>query len=208
MQHGGTRTEAELIELLRAGTIEENAALKTLYHTHYPAVAGYVLRNNGDSASARDVFQEGMIVLYRNIKERKFNGESSIGTYLYSICRFLWLKSLRKRVLPAVGQGRAAIDDAGSETTFETPLSFLIDDEQRKGLLALFDKLGDACKQMLLLSFYEDLDMREIAARTGFKDEQNARNKKHKCLTALREIVAGDKELSRTLRELREHPAP
>ena len=201
MQQGATRTEAELIELLRAGTIEENAALKNLYHTHYPTVAGYVLRNNGDSASARDVFQEGMIVLYRNIKERKFNGESSIGTYLYSICRFLWLKSLRK-------QGRAAIDDAGSETTFETPLSFLIDEERSKGLLALFDKLGDACKQMLLLSFYEDLDMREIAARTGFKDEQNARNKKHKCLTALREIVAGDKELSRTLRELREHPAP
>ena len=168
----GTTSDAELIRLLRIGTIEENAALKTIYHTHYATVAGFVLRNNGDSASARDVFQDGVIVLYRNIKQGKFNGESSIGTYLYSICRFLWLKALKKR-------GRALVDEVEPDVTFETPLSGLLDDERRTTVLALFDRLGDVCKRMLLLSFYENLDMREIAERTGFKDEQNARNTEH-----------------------------
>lgn len=189
-------SDAELIAHLRKGTIEEDMALKHIYREHYHAVSGYVLRNNGDADAARDVFQDGIIVLYRNIKQGKFNGESALGTYLYSICRFLWLKTLRKH-------GRTTSESDADLVSFDTPLVGLLDEERRSHVLALFDRLGDACKRMLLLSFYEDLDMREIAARTGFKDEQNARNKKYKCLKALTELIEQGGETTRALREIR-----
>ena len=85
------------------------------------------------------------------------------------------------------------------------PLGSLLADERRNAVLALFGRLGEACQRMLLLSFYEDLDMKEIAARTGLKDEQNARNKKFKCLRALKDLIAKDANDERTLHELREH---
>lgn len=193
MGEANTASDAELIAQLRSGTIEENMALKAVYKNHYPTVAGYVLRNSGDNDAARDVFQDGVIVLYRNIKQGKFNGESAIGTYLFSICRFLWLKALKKR-------GGTPADAVEPDISFETPLMGLLDEERRTTVLELFNRLGDACKQMLLLSFYENLDMREIAERTGFKDEQNARNKKYKCLKTLKDLLEQNRELAFALR--------
>lgn len=190
--------DAELIARLRSGTVEEDSALRTIYRLHFPAVAGYVQRNSGDRDAARDVFQDGIVVLYRNIKEGRFNGESTLGTYLFSICRFLWLKALRRK-------GREPVDAVNNDAAYEMPLGSLLDEERRNSVLALFERLGDACKRMLLLSFYEDLDMKEIAARTGLKDEQNARNKKFKCLRALKDLIANDVNAARTLRELRDH---
>lgn len=190
-------SDAELIAHLRKGTIEEDMALKQIYREHYHAVSGYVQRNSGDADAARDVFQDGVLVLYRNIKDGRFNGESTIGTYLYSICRFLWLKSLRR-------SGRETDDDAPEKSSFDTPLIDLIDAERRSMVLVLFDQLGEACKRILLLSFYEDLDMREIAARTGLKDEQNARNKKYKCLKGLKELMHERGGLGHWLNELQD----
>ncbi|MBK9174996.1 MAG: sigma-70 family RNA polymerase sigma factor [Flavobacteriales bacterium] len=160
-------------------------------------MAGYVQRNSGDRDAARDVFQDGVVVLYRHIKQGRFHGESSIGTYLYSICRFLWLKQLRVH-------GRLAAQEPDAEAAFDQPVDRGIGVDTREGLLALFGRLGDACRQMLVLSFYEGLDMRAIAERTGFKDEQNARNKKHKCLKALRELVASDPTAAQWFNEMRE----
>ena len=196
MGPANTANDAELIALLRSGTIEENMALKAIYKKHYPIVEGYVLRNSGGRQDARDVFQEGVIVLYRNIKQAKFNGESALGTYLFSICRFLWLKALKK-------QGGIPAEAVEADVSFDTPLMGLLDEEHRTIVLDLFSRLGDACKQMLLLSFYENLDMREIAQRTGFKDEQNARNKKYKCLKALKELIEQGGPAARTLYDLR-----
>lgn len=189
-------TDAELIARLRKGTVEEEHALRTIYRTCYPTVSGYVLRNSGSSDDARDVFQDGVIVLYRNVKQGKFNGESALSTYLFSICRFLWLKVLRTK-------GRAPLEPMADDAAFEAPLGSLLDDERRGAVLALMDRLGEACRHILLLSFYEELDMREIAARTGFKDEQNARNKKFKCLRALKELIAREPVIARTLHDLR-----
>ncbi|MBK9146306.1 MAG: sigma-70 family RNA polymerase sigma factor [Flavobacteriales bacterium] len=190
-------SDAELIAHLRKGTIEEDMALKQIYREHFHAVSGYVQRNSGDADAARDVFQDGVLVLYRNIKEDRFNGESAIGTYLYSICRYLWLKSLRKR-------GRISDDAEADLVSYGTPLIELIDAERRSMVLALFDQLGEACKRILLLSFYEDLDMREIAAHTGLKDEQNARNKKYKCLKGLKEKMDEHGGLAHWLNELQD----
>ncbi|MBK8500673.1 MAG: sigma-70 family RNA polymerase sigma factor [Flavobacteriales bacterium] len=188
--------DEELIARLRSGTVEENTALATIYHTHFPTVAGYVQRNSGDRDAARDVFQDGVVVLYRHIKQGRFHGESSIGTYLYSICRFLWLKQLR-------AHGRLAPTEPDPEHLSDGPMDHAMEDAPRKALLAMFDRLGEACRQMLMLSFYEGLDMHTIAQRTGFKDEQNARNKKYKCLKSLRELIDGDPEAARWLEELR-----
>jgi RNA polymerase sigma factor (sigma-70 family) len=197
MGRASDATDADLIALLRKGTVEEDQALRTIYRTCYPVVSGFVLRNSGDADDARDVFQDGVLVLYRNITQGKFNGESALATYLFSICRFLWLKQLRRK-------GRMTLEAVVDAADFDAPLGSLMDQERRATVLALFDRLGEACKRLLLLSFYEELDMREIAERTGFKDEQNARNKKFKCLRALKELLAAEPATAQALRELRE----
>ncbi len=45
---------------------------------------------------ARDIFQEAMVVLYEKSKDTTFSLNCQIKTYVYSVCRRLWLKRLQQ----------------------------------------------------------------------------------------------------------------
>src|SRR3978361_2309087 len=59
-------------------------------------VLGFILNNNGSYDEAKDIFQEAMIILYQKAKSDSFVLTSQIKTYVYSICRRLWLKRLHQ----------------------------------------------------------------------------------------------------------------
>ncbi len=43
---------------------ENNRALRYLYECHYEVIAKMIYKNNGSEDEAKDVFQDGLIVLY------------------------------------------------------------------------------------------------------------------------------------------------
>jgi RNA polymerase sigma factor (sigma-70 family) len=55
-----------------------------------------VVNNNGDEDEAKDIYQEAIIVLYNKVKRGDFELSSKLKTYIYSICRRLWLKRLKQ----------------------------------------------------------------------------------------------------------------
>ncbi len=67
-------------------------ALNKLYTGYFPMVLQFILNNNGDEDDAKDVYQEGIIVLYNKIKGGNFELSSKLKTYIYSVCRRIWLK--------------------------------------------------------------------------------------------------------------------
>src|SRR6185312_16926040 len=68
--------------------------LKRLYIAYFPMILQLVINNNGDSDDAKDIYQEAIIVLYNKVKTGDFELSSKLKTYIYSICRRLWLKRL------------------------------------------------------------------------------------------------------------------
>ena len=56
----------------------------------------FVLNNNGSFDDARDLFQEAMITLYEKVQSDSFVLSCQIKTYLFSICKNLWLKRLQQ----------------------------------------------------------------------------------------------------------------
>ena len=73
---------------------EDEAALAYLYKQHYPMVLHFVQNNNGTDDEAKDIYQEAIIIFYEKIKEGTLELNCQIKTYLYSVCRRLWLKRL------------------------------------------------------------------------------------------------------------------
>jgi DNA-directed RNA polymerase specialized sigma24 family protein len=71
-----------------------DSVLKKLYLAYFPMVLQLVLNNNGDEDEAKDIYQEAIIVLYNKVKRGDFELSSKLKTYIYSICRRLWLKRL------------------------------------------------------------------------------------------------------------------
>jgi RNA polymerase sigma factor (sigma-70 family) len=177
-------TDQEIITTIRNTRPESDRAWRHLYKTHYTKVAGFVTQNHGTPDHARDLFQEVLVIFQRQICQDKFRGESSIGTYLFSIGRNLWYKELQKSERFTRLEGHPDQQDQDPDA-----LEIIIDKEQDQVYHKYFQRLGELCREILFLFYSERLPMKEIATRIGFKNEQNARNKKLKCMNNLRAIV-------------------
>ncbi|MEO7984808.1 MAG: hypothetical protein ABI688_12080 [Bacteroidota bacterium] len=111
----------------------------------------------------------------------------------------LTLNELKKR-------GRALAREEKYENAqdkTETDMSDLIVDREGKmELLRLVGALGESCRKILMLFYYENLSMREILGATEYENEQVVRNKKYKCLKQLEQMLQANPALKQTLKNL------
>lgn len=88
-------TDAEIIETIRSG--RHHPAIKDLY-AYFSVVKKYILKNSGSKHEAEDIFQEALIIFCRKVNEPQFELRCSINTYIFSVCKLLWLDELKKRI--------------------------------------------------------------------------------------------------------------
>ena len=86
--------EKALLEGLAAN---DTGAIETIYRENYATIQSFIVKNNGYPEDARDIFQEAMIVLFEKAKLKSFVLSCQVKTYLYSVCRRLWLKRLQQQ---------------------------------------------------------------------------------------------------------------
>lgn len=165
----------KIVELLRSG--KQDKAFLKLYK-NYPQVEKLILSKGGSSADAKDVFQEALIIFYEKVCNTEFKLTSAIGTYLYSVSRFLWKDELIKK------KGKQSVD-VSFEFTSEEESEFqqaLEREERYKQVESILSQLGEKCFQILKLFYYDGLKMSAIATKVGLKSEKIAKNQKYKCL--------------------------
>jgi DNA-directed RNA polymerase specialized sigma24 family protein len=75
----------------------DNKVLTFIYKEVFPAVRYYVISNGGNQDDAKDVFQESIIIAFKQITEDKIEIKTSFDAYLYGTSRLIWLKLLRNR---------------------------------------------------------------------------------------------------------------
>jgi RNA polymerase sigma factor (sigma-70 family) len=191
-------TDAEVIDnLLRNRDVD--SSLKFLYRSHYEFLGRYVVNNNGSWDDAQDIFQEVMIAFVNLVKAGKFRGEASIKTFLYSLNKNIWLNELKKR---SRAQVREMKYEKASDKMEPGMNSVLETRETNEGLTKLMNELGETCKKILLLYYYENQSMKEILTSLNYENEQVVRNKKYKCLKRLEELVTENKSLCHQLKNL------
>jgi RNA polymerase sigma factor (sigma-70 family) len=159
-------------------------ALNKLYTGYFPMILQFILNNNGDEDDAKDVYQEGIIVLYNKIKSGNFELSSKLKTYIYSVCRRIWLKKLSQ-------QSKKSND----VTDFDDLISVEEDVEQHEEKDRQFDKmqsalihLGEPCKTIIQDFYINNLSMQDISEKFGYTNTDNAKTQKYKCLQRLKKL--------------------
>jgi RNA polymerase sigma factor (sigma-70 family) len=172
-------TDEQIIQELRAG--KYTSAIKALYK-HYAVVRQMVLKNSGSKQDAEDVYQESLIILYRKVRESDFVLTSALSTFLIGICRLHWMNELRKRNKTVTGElGEVPAEDAERFHTYLEEESKFKQAEK-----ALLD-LGEKCRDILRLFYFDKLDFKSIAGKVGLSNERVAKNQKYRCLEKARE---------------------
>ncbi len=179
--------DAKILDLIRKG---DEGALVMLYESNRRPVMSLVTRNNGTADDAEDVLQDSLIVLWERVRAGKFEYKAKLGTFIYATARNLWLQMLRKKGREVTGE----IDPDGQEDPASSPLETLILSEQAALVSEALDKIGEQCRKLLLLYYWEELSMDEIAVKLGFANADTAKAKKYQCKKALEDVMRRRRE--------------
>jgi len=154
--------------------------LNLIYTENFPSIRHYVLLNSGNEDDAKDIFQESLILIYNKIKSPDFILSSSLGTYLYSICRFIWLKELssRKKYVIIENEDLSIISD-------EKEIIEILERNERLSLYReKYEELSDDCKRVLKM-FLNNIPIKEITQAMGYRSNQHTKNRRFRCKKSL-----------------------
>jgi RNA polymerase sigma factor (sigma-70 family) len=186
IKQGIVRTDTTEQQLLEGLALNNRKAVETIYKQHYNMVQALILNNNGYPDDARDIFQEAMIVLYEKVKSGSFELNCQLKTYLYSVCRRLWLKRLGQ-----LQRSFSEVENLRETVPVEDELER---HEQRNRDFQVMEQslnsLGEPCRSLLKAYYLEMKSMVEIACEFGYTNADNAKNQKYKCLMRLKKIFS------------------
>jgi len=159
-------------------------ALNKLYTGYFPMILQFILNNNGDEDDAKDVYQEGIIVLYNKIKSGNFELSSKLKTYIYSVCRRIWLKKLSQQ-----SKKTSNISDFEDVIATEDDMELHEEkDRQFEKMQSALQHLGEPCKTIIQDFYINNLSMQEICEKFGYTNTDNAKTQKYKCLQRLKKL--------------------
>jgi RNA polymerase sigma-70 factor (ECF subfamily) len=153
-------SERELVERLRRG---EPEAFERVYESERTAVYGFLLRLCRDASVAADLFQNVWLKLARHAPQLR--EDSNLRAWLLTVARHEFASFRRAEALDLsrlLLLGRAPRDEVVSGPD---------DDDTRRSLGAAFERLGDADREVLLLSALGDLDSEALALALGVSGE-------------------------------------
>lgn len=190
-------TDVEIVAALKNNRAMDEA-VKFIYKNYYSLLEYYVVTNKGTKDDAADVIQETIVAFIEIVQKDKFRGEASVKSFLYTLTRNLWLTELRKRNST---ETRNEMFEKNKDVIEQEVVHHLIYREHQKTIYELFERLGDKCKTLLLLVYYEDLSMKDILDKMPeYQNDQTLRNKKYKCMKQLEQMIQDNEPLKLKLK--------
>lgn len=197
MIKGSTYSDVELVSAIRRGD-QLNNAIYFIYQQYSQTIQSYILANSGMPADAEDIFQETVVTFIDLVRKDKFRGDASVKTFLAAIARNLWLNELKKRERSGI---REKVFEINREVTELDVSQHMANREVKQQFLEVLGKLGESCKKLLTLFYYENMSMKDIVRHLPYENEQVVRNKKYKCLQSLTEMIKKNPVIARLVNQ-------
>ena len=176
--------DARILDQMRRGDEE---ALVKLYKQNERPVTAFVIRNNGTQDDAEDMLQEAIVVLWERVVTGKYEHSAKLSTFIFATVKNMWLRRLARARREVVSDMSL---DAGPDDE-KSALDSVVENEEASLMAAALNKLGDPCRTLLLLYYWEELSMEEIARRMGFANSDTVKSKKYQCKKALEKLLPG-----------------
>lgn len=151
-------TDNEIIECLRN---RQSYLVKYLSDRYLPMIRLMVFQMGGTLEDAKDVFQDGLIIMLEKIDDDNFVLNCKFKTFLYAVCENLWKSVLDKRQAATNYFSRRNVEE------FEGDFSEIHDNSVYENIFyEVFDTLDPACRKILKL-YWEELTPDQIAEKLG-----------------------------------------
>jgi RNA polymerase sigma-70 factor (ECF subfamily) len=159
-----TMTLADDRELVRRMALQDQTAMNILYARHNVRVYRFVLRSTRVEATAEVVMNEVFLEAWR--KADRFEGRSSVSTWLMAIAHNRAVSRLRKR-------SEAALDEGAMEELADcedTPEVTVQKQSKAQAMRECLEKLSPDHRAIIDLVYYHDKSVAEAAEIVGIPE--------------------------------------
>jgi len=180
---GGEHSK-NIIELIKQG---DNAALEKVYSENREAFINFSKNYNIERYDAVDIYQDAIIALQQNAINGKINNlSSSVSTYLFAIGKFKIYHFHRKNSKIEFNN-----DIQLDEKNFDLDVDFLDEEltKQQRIIKKYFAKLGERCKSVLSLFYFQGYTLDEITEILDYSDKKVLKSQKSRCMKQLKDLV-------------------
>lgn len=173
----------------------DSGIIRYVYKEYYPTIKFLITTNSGTETDAEDVFQDALVVLFKKIAREDLILTSSFKTFLYSICRNLWLQRLDRRVFSNEFLEMEDLSELQENLYLDQPEE---EHDKYKLFQQHFLRLSEDCQKILQL-FLGKTSLKEIAEIMGFKTEKYAKTRKFMCKEKLKNSIINDPNFKKYL---------
>ncbi len=186
-----TTSDNVIIENLRAGNAERTRQEKLLYEEYFYFVNEGCRKYNLTYEDSFSAYSDAFLSAVLNIVAQRFDGRSSIKTYLFQIFSNKCIDLVRKNTTNKqqvfktmeMPELMNQLPDAA-----RTVVEKMMNREQRLAVKENLEKIGDRCKELLLL-FEDGYTDKEIAEHLQYNNAAVVKTTRLRCLDKLRERV-------------------
>ena len=160
----------------------DDGVFKYLQVKYQDGIRLMVLEMGGSPEDAKDVFNEGLIVLIGLVDKEDFKLTCKLGTLLYALCNKKWKQQLEKQTAVRNYHVRKL------DTTSADDFTENYDEELYRDIFwECFEMLDTVCKQ-ILKGYLKEISPRDIARSLGYSYGY-VRKKKSLCHSYLIEMI-------------------
>ena len=173
-----TERDRDIVELLRsAGRDRAFEELLRRYEGKVYRLCCALLR---DRTQAEDAAQESLVRVWKALD--RYDGRASLSSWIYAITRNRCLTALEKR------RSLDSLDELGEEAEFGLPATGAPRDGHAEQLLDLVQLLPERLRRALVLYYYEERSVSEVALMLGCP-EGTVKTTLFRARTALAEML-------------------
>ena len=178
--------------------LAEDKVISQLYSDLYPPIKNYVLNNNGTNENAKYLFQDGILVVLKNIRKDESLIDKNLNLFLFQICKYKWLNELKKRknrvAIVNVNDLEVVNDEITSDKTLENQKLKIFDRH--------FSKLRPS-RRLILVLYFIGISIPLIMRIAGIKSEDYARRKIYLSKKNLYRRMSNDPEFIKIQKHIR-----
>lgn len=177
-------------ELVTGLLNQDDTIIDQIYREIGPKVKQYIVTAGGTKNDADDIFQEGIIATYINLRTKKYTLDSNtkFSTYLTQVCKYKWYDVLKS-------SNRATSKNELIEYTADDDIEQqLIQNEKYTIIHEMIEQLGEKCRDILNRYYWMKESIEEISKKMKMVPA-SVKNGKYRCMKQLKEMALQNKNL-------------
>jgi len=178
------RLEKDIMERIRNG---DKCAFESLFNAYYSKLFNYAEEILKDHVMAEEVVEETFVRVWEN--REQIHIQTSLQSYLFRSVYNRCLNHIKhgkvKEKHRLLFQHHTGMEGYDANYSFDFPLMRLINKDLDKLVQAAIDKLPEQCRNIFMMSRYEDMKHEKIAEKLGIS-KNTVKTQIARALTRLR----------------------